>query len=82
MLGVGFQLVTQIVTSVENQTSLWDILRQAKGGTNMVLRIPLTINLRITGTNSEDLCRSGAILAHLLPVRVVSLFQKFSHVKL
>lgn len=30
LLGVGFQLVTQIVNSVQNQESVWEILRDAK----------------------------------------------------
>jgi hypothetical protein len=31
LLGVGFQLITQIVISVQNQASVWDILKSTKG---------------------------------------------------
>jgi calcium permeable stress-gated cation channel len=31
LLGVGFQLVTQIVNSVQNGKDVWEILKETKG---------------------------------------------------
>ena len=44
VLGVGFQLATQIVNSVQNQRSFWEILRSAKGEYQALTAILLATN--------------------------------------